>query len=126
MTSASSASPLTGGGPFASPGMRQPLNLPAGSVRALLTCMVVGTVSVMLLVPETSPVGIPLDLYYLLFLLLGHYFAVRSHGRHAPEVQAPPLHLPHGTFRFLLLVGFSAVLIWGFYNDPRFAQRLRP
>jgi hypothetical protein len=106
---------------------RQPLGLPAGSVRALLTLMVLGTISIMLLTPEAEPRPIPLYLYYLMFLILGHYFAVRRHAAlpGMPQ-QAPPFYLPRGTFRFLILVGMSAVLAWGFYNDPHFAQRLTP
>jgi hypothetical protein len=86
--------------------------------------MVLGTVSTMLLLPEETPVRIPLYLYYLLFLILGHYFAARS-GPVTGAAHAP-LHLPRGTFRFLIVVGFTAVLAWGFYNDPKFLQRLTP
>lgn len=110
----------TAAGPVYVP--RQPLGLPAGSVRALLALMVVGTVSVMLLAHEEKPVPIPSHLFYLLCLILGSYFAARSH----PHLGAPPLHLPRGLFRFLILAGFSAVIAWGFYNDPQFAQRLTP
>jgi hypothetical protein len=110
--------------------MRQPLGLPAGSVRALLALMVFGIVWALLLLPELrpdlKPVRIPLYLYYLMFLILGNYFAVRSHRHPGMPAEAPPLHLPRGMLRFLFLAGFVAVLGWGFYHDPNFADHLTP
>jgi hypothetical protein len=88
--------------------------------------MILGTFSAMLMMPETTPVRIPLYLYYLVFLVVGHYFAARRHQDAAAPQEAPPLHLPRGTFRFLILVGLTAVVVWGFYHDPHFADRLTP
>jgi hypothetical protein len=107
--------------------VRHPLGLPEGSVRSLLALMVCGTIWAMLLAPEQNPQPIPLYLYYLMFLILGHYFAVRGH---APHVSGPrnwaPLFLPRGTIRLVLFLGFVAVIAWGFYNDPSFLERLTP
>lgn len=111
------------------PAQRHPLGLPAGSVRALLAFMVFGIIWALLLLPERTeaPIRVPLYLYYLMFLILGHYFAARGHapantGRREP----PPLYLPHGSLRFLMIAGFSAALAWGFYHNPRFFDRLNP
>ena len=48
---------------------RQPLGLPAGSVRAILTFIVLGLVWTVMLLPNSGE--IPLYLYYLMFLCLG-------------------------------------------------------
>src|SRR4051812_11631093 len=108
------------------PYRRDPLGLPAGSVRALLTFMVLAMFAVLLLSPEDTPEPIPLYLYFLLFLILGHYFAARANP-HTPA-GAPgrhPLFLPRGAIRFLVVVGFVAVFAWGYYSDPRFVDRLK-
>jgi hypothetical protein len=106
---------------------RQPLGLPEGSVRALLAIMVFGTIWALLLIHEDKPAAIPLYLYYLMFLILGSYFAARRHHQPAPGVrQAHPLHLPRGTLRFLMIVGFIAAIGWGLYSDPHFLDRLNP
>src|SRR5262245_568951 len=108
---------------------RHPLGLPAGSVRALLAFMVFGIVWMMLLLPEQAgkEIRIPLYLYYLMFLILGSYFAARGHA-HAPTgaKEAPPLHMPRGSLRLLMIVGFAAALGWSFYHNPDFLKRLNP
>jgi hypothetical protein len=110
-----------------SPIPRQPLGLPEGSVRALLAIMVFGTIWALLLIHEDKPASIPLYLYYLMFLILGSYFAARRHHQPPPGVrQAHPLHLPRGTLRFLMIVGFIAAIGWGLYSDPGFVNRLNP
>src|SRR5262249_30398950 len=95
--------------------VRQPLGPPTGSVRAVLALMVFGTIWAILLLPEIQPgvrpvVAIPLYLYYLMFLILGHYFGMRAHHAATMPPQAPPLHLPRGSLRLLFVLGFAAVL----------------
>jgi hypothetical protein len=108
---------------------RHPLGLPAGSVRAILALVVFGIIWAMLLLPEqeAKPIRIPLYLYYLMFLILGSYFATRGRSRAAAGVhESPPLHLPRGTLRFLMIGGFAAAIGWGFYHNPDFLRRLNP
>jgi hypothetical protein len=89
--------------------------------------MVFGTIWALLLIHEDKPAPVPLYLYYLMFLILGSYFAARRHHHPAPGVrQAPPLHLPRGTLRFLMIVGFIAAIGWGLYSNPQFLDRLNP
>ena len=60
---------------------RHALNLPAGSVRAIHVLVIVGLVCAIILMPPRDPdkpVPIPPYLIYLLFLMVGHYFA--AHG----------------------------------------------
>jgi hypothetical protein len=57
---------------------------------------------------------VPEYLRDLLFIILGHYFAVRSrHGADA-DTGPPPLYLPRGSVRFILIAGFvvTAALLY--------------
>jgi hypothetical protein len=105
--------------------------MPAGSVRAIITFMVLGLVWGLLLLPkERENVHIPIYLYYLMFLILGHYFAARSHAPSTPGVKEKhPLWLPRGSIRFLILAGFAGVMGWLYYehlSDPAILDRLTP
>lgn len=82
---------------------RHALGLPGGSVRALMALGMVGTVCG-LLVRDPSR-ALPEALESLLFVVLGHYFAARSQASDDPEDGPPPLWLPRGTVRFLLIAG---------------------
>lgn len=78
--------------------------LPSGSIRALLALLVFGTAwGLILLRPD---LGLPDFLRDLLFIILGHYFAVRRRANVAPEVGPPPLWLPNGTIRIVAVFGF--------------------
>jgi hypothetical protein len=120
-----STPPLPPGGTPASPGLvirpgagvpRHALGLPAGSVRALLTFMILGLIWALMLLPEEKEIKIPLYLYYLMFLILGHFFAAHGHSIASPATgTASPLYLPRGTLRTLIIVGFLAVLGYRYY-----------
>jgi hypothetical protein len=103
------------GAPAAAVGYaRQPLGLPAGSVRALLAFMVLGIIWALMLLPDVK--GIPLYLFYLMFLILGHFFAAHGHSIAGPTTgPASPLHLPRGSLRLLIVLGFAAVLGYRYY-----------
>src|SRR5262249_21453199 len=45
----------------------------------------------------------------LLFIIMGHYFAARHRAPDEPEPGPPPLFLPRGSVRFLLIAGSIAV-----------------
>jgi hypothetical protein len=98
------------------PRRRHPLGLPPGSVRALLILMIMGTIWLLLLMPEEKNIEVPLYLYYLQFLTLGSYFSARSN---APVGQhPPPLYLPRGSIRTLIILGFLGVIGHLIYLDP--------
>jgi len=108
---------------------RQPLNLPAGSVRALLAFMVFLIIWAMLLLPEETgkEIRIPSYLYYLMFLIIGSYFAARSHAPTPPGVRVHhPLYLPRGSLRLLMIVGFAVAMGWGYYNNPDSFEKRQP
>jgi hypothetical protein len=95
---------------------RHALGLPAGSIRALLTLMVLGLIWTLMLLPEDRKVGIPLYLFYLMFLILGHFFAAHGHSIAGPTTgPGHPLYLPRGTLRTLIVVGFLAVFGYRYY-----------
>ena len=102
--------------PAAQVAPRYPLAMPPGSVRAILTFIVMGLVWALMLQPPERGTGIPFYLLYLMFLSLGGFFA--AHGRSiAPSGAATssPLYLPRGSLRALLILGFLAVLGWRYY-----------
>ena len=93
---------------------RHALGLPEGSIRATHTLLIVGLFCAMLLVDKRP--AMPPYLVYLLFMVLGHYFAHRSGTRTGTEYH--PLYLPRGCVRFLAAIGLSATIGWCLYNDP--------
>jgi hypothetical protein len=83
--------------------------LPAGSIRALLAILVFGAAwSLLLMRPGAE---IPDYLRDLLFIILGHYFAARHRASRDPEPGPPPLFLPRGSVRILLIAGSTAVAV---------------
>lgn len=126
--------PLPPGDQPAAPGLvirpaarvpRQPLGLPAGSVRALLTFMILGLIWALMLLPEEKNIQIPLYLYYLMFLILGHFFAAHGHSIAGLNTgTTSPLHLPRGTLRALIIFGFLAVFGYRYYTHPNLEDLL--
>jgi hypothetical protein len=106
---------------------RHPLGLPEGSIRALLALFILGNIWVILLLPQGSGHAVPLYLYYLMFLIIGHYFGLRGN---APSLAGtgewPPLYLPRGSIRLIILTGFVGVFAWNWYSSGDFINRLEP
>lgn len=106
------------------PGGRAPrhsLGLPAGSVRALLAIMVLGLIWSLVLLPTEWDIKVPVYLYYLMFLVLGHFFAAHGHTIRGPTTGThSPLYLPRGTIRFFIVAGFIGVLGFRYYKDRSF------
>jgi hypothetical protein len=82
--------------------------LPSGSVRALLALLVFGTAWLILALRPSQEV--PDFLRDLLFIILGHYFAARRAAVPGDEAGPPPLFLPRGSVRLVLVLGTAAVL----------------
>lgn len=105
---------------------RDPLGLPAGSVRALLTLVLVGFVVVQL------KRGVPLRIVWTetLMIVLAHYFTSRRLINLSPEAQKRlqaegalrseehPLFLPRHSIRFLIVAAFGG-LAWYLYEHGR-------
>jgi len=106
------------------------LGLPGGSVRALLAVMIFAGIWVWLCVRPQQEV--PPYLEDLMFIILGHYFASRAAADTGPEPGPPPLYLPRGTIRLVLVGGFCVVgialarrhQVW--VADPAGGVRLNP
>jgi hypothetical protein len=94
---------------------RHALGLPAGSIRATHTLFIVGLFCAMLLIPTREPQPVPPYLIYLLFMVLGHYFAHRSAP---PTGEHHPLFLPPGFIRFVVMAALIATVGWCLYHDP--------
>ena len=77
----------------------RPLGLPPGSVRGMLSLMIMAMAWLLLLLPDSSSVTLPLNVYCLLPLVLLFFF---SHGKSIADSSDPtpsPLYLPGGTLR---------------------------
>jgi hypothetical protein len=96
---------------------RHALGLPAGSIRATHTLVIVGLFCAMLLVDTKQLQAIPPYLIYLLFMVIGHYFAHRSGASAGSENH--PLYLPRGCIRFLVMAGLVGTIGWCLHNDPQ-------
>jgi hypothetical protein len=109
------------------PVYRHPLGLPAGSIRAILTLMIMVPIWLILLLPEDWQVRVPPALYALLSMVL-HFFASHGHSIGPPGADQPsPWNLPRGFFRVLLLAGTALVVGWQYANHPDLLfQRLTP
>ena len=82
------------------------LGLPSGSIRALLAVMVFATTWGLLLLRPSQEV--PDYLADLLFIIMGHYFASRRRAEQGREPGPPPLWLPSGSIRLVLVAGCAA------------------
>lgn len=86
---------------------RHALGLPAGSIRALLTFMILGLIWALMYMQKP----IPLYLQYLMFMILGHYFASRHQSAVPVDVREPsPLYMPRGFLRTLIVLGFLGLI----------------
>jgi hypothetical protein len=101
---------------------RHALGWPPGSVRAMLALMVTLLVCALMLIPPRRPeevIPIPTYLIYLLFLVLGHYFAARGHMRgQGSSWREQPLYLPRGCVRLILLASLIGTCVYRYVTDP--------
>ncbi len=81
-----------------------PLNMPRGSVRAIITITLVSVLWTLMLLERE----LPLVLCFLVPIALSSYFGARG-GTGVPQSTGNPLLLPRGSVRVLLVVGFGVV-----------------
>ncbi|MBX9677365.1 MAG: hypothetical protein K2X38_01290 [Gemmataceae bacterium] len=104
---------------FAEPPVRHALGLPAGSVRATHILAVVGLVCAILLIPtRAEAVPVPPYLVYLLFLLLGHFFAAHGVTISAGPSHPRPLYLPGGFVRLFVFLALAGTIGYHLFADP--------
>jgi hypothetical protein len=99
---------------------RPPLGLPAGSVRALLTLLVIGVVVVQLVRDQ----AVELLWTETLMIALAHYFTSRRLIKLSPdlvrrltdeghlEADAQPLYLPRNSIRVIICLAFVGVAVY--------------
>lgn len=102
---------------------RHALNLPAGSVRAILAFGVLGLLWLLVLYYTNQSKQLPLIFIYLqvlMVLILGHYFTAHGHsiGKHISTHS--PLGLPSGVVRLLLVVGYGAMAYFLYNHHASF------
>jgi hypothetical protein len=82
----------------------------------LLALLIFGTTWGLLVLRPSREV--PDSLRDLLFIIMGHYFAARRRAEQVEEPGPPPLYLPRGSVRLILVAGCAAVAAW-LYRDGR-------
>jgi hypothetical protein len=106
------------------PVRRHALGLPAGSIRAAHILVIVGLMCALIINPRDLTIAIPAYLIYLLFLILGHFFA--SHGTTIASRnsgQPSPLHLPSGSVRLLIILALGGAIGWKMTQNPDALQQ---
>src|SRR5256885_8515866 len=100
---------------------RHAFGWPPGSIRAILLLLVVALVCALLLATRTRDgeriIPIPPALFYLLFVGIGYYFGARTHGPEVHKDQPPPLWLPTGSVRFIIMGALTATVVWKLIHD---------
>lgn len=111
--------------------IRPPLGLPSGSVRALLTLLIVAVVVVQLVR------GQQVEMLWneTLMIALAHYFTSRRFLKLPPEVirqlrdqgyveaEVHPLHLPHHSIRAILILTFVGLAVYLYRQDRLFESQ---
>ena len=100
---------------IAAPAKRHALGLPAGSIRSAHVLAIVGLVCAIILIPAN--ITMPPYLIYLLFIMLGHYFAAHGVTISTSEDAPRPLFVPGSVMRFLIIVALVACVSWKMYQD---------
>ncbi|MEZ6139148.1 MAG: hypothetical protein R3B84_01125 [Zavarzinella sp.] len=105
--------------------VRYPLGLPPGSVRGLMSLQIMFSFWLLLLLPDTKSMPIPLNLYFLLGLVMVFFV---SHGKsidHSEEAGSP-LGLPKGTIRVVIVLITGAIVAYLALQMPERFGRLTP
>jgi len=113
------------------PSNRPPLGLPSGSVRALLTLLIVAVViGLVIRDKEVEPLWVE-----TLMIALAHYFTARRFLNLTPavrqrleaeghvEAEANPLYLPRHSIRVILLLAFGGLAVYLHQEDRLFQAR---
>jgi len=103
---------------------RPPLGLPPGSIRGLLAIQIAASFWMLLLAPDDKKV--PLNLYFLLSLVMVFFVAHGKSIARRAEPTPSPLWLPGGTLRFLIQAGTAAVFAFLAVKHPDRFERLTP
>ncbi|QVL34633.1 hypothetical protein KIH39_12210 [Telmatocola sphagniphila] len=106
--------------------LRPPLGLPPGSVRAILSILITVQLWVLLSLPQNVTTSVPLNLYFLLAMVMIFFI---SHGSTIAYAKGlgNPLYLPRGVIRFLLLGGTIGILVYQYqFDSDRLWSRLTP
>jgi hypothetical protein len=62
----------------------------------------------------------------LLFIIMGHYFAIRTRAAQEPEPGPPPLYLPSGSVRSILVLGCIVVAVLLYHHGQLTALDRNP
>ncbi len=113
----------------AAPSIPPPLGMPTGSVRAVLALIMCASIWYLAIHPEINSGQIPTPLLDSVILVIGFYFGVRAGTGTAALAPTPaatgtkvkqPLHLPRGSIRTILLLGFFGTIAYVVYKGLGF------
>jgi len=90
---------------------RYALGMPSGSIRAILTLMIVSVFCALMLIPTDPRPRIPPHLMYLLVIGVTQFFAAFGTGLRVAG-ERPPLGLPAGSVRLLIMAALTATVIY--------------
>lgn len=98
-----------------------PLGLPPGSIRGLLAIQITAIFLLLLVVPVDKIIPMPLNVYFLMSLVMV-FFVAHGSSIHSRDNPLPsPLYLPGGTLRFLILASVvGSVVYLGLKHPERF------
>jgi hypothetical protein len=103
---------------------RHALNLPAGSIRALLALGVLGYLWVLVLqkggLANKDASLAFIYLQALMLLILAHFFTAHHSTIGAGADRRSPLGLPRGSVRILLMAGYIGLAAYLYLNQPAF------
>jgi hypothetical protein len=102
------------------PPRRHAFGWPPGSIRAILVLIVVALTCALMLLTRTQRgtiIAIPPYLLYLLFMAVGYYFAARGHGKEVHKDVPPPLWLPAGSIRLIIMAALTATIAYKVVTD---------
>jgi hypothetical protein len=107
---------------------RHALNMPAGSIRAMLAFGVLGYLWLLALQPERlkeARVSVAfIYLQALMLLILSHFFTAHGSTIGSKADSRSPLGLPRGSVRLLLLTGYLGLAAYLWLNKPKFELTL--
>lgn len=103
-----------------------PLGLPPGSIRGLLAIQITAIFLLLLVVPAEKMIPMPLNVYFLLSLVMVFFVAHGSTIHERSNPSPSPLYLPGGSLRFLIIAAVGGSIVYLGMNHAERFDTLQP